>query len=241
MKLRTLCFEDDDALDRRIRQATNGCDEAHLYVATFGIAHLILSELMPFDLDGCGRLTLCANTERNDGRIVGYHTAPELGVSWYNLDRATSRRLYDFSEFDEAFADYTAGLVLDVLAEADRANGGRNRLAERRDELLDKLRACGFRKEMLLEKHSKLRRDRKYRAKVCRCIGHGIGDAIRTELIDCATGETVVSKWLCDELPNTIDMAGAIYKTGWNGNAFEVTFHRTEPSRTETVELPDDE
>lgn len=74
-----------------------------------------------------------------------------------------------------------------------------------------------------------------------RCIGHGTGDAIRVDLVRCATDEVVVSKWLHDELPNTGDMAGAVTKTAWDGNAFHVTFYRSEPSWIETVELPENE
>jgi hypothetical protein len=42
---------------------------------------------------------------------------------------------------------------------------------------------------------------------VYRCIGHGIGYAIRVDVVGCATDEVVISKWLHDELPNSIDMA----------------------------------
>ena len=76
---------------------------------------------------------------------------------------------------------------------------------------------------------------------VYRCIGHGIGDAIRVDLVNCATREVVVSKWLHDELPNTIDMAGAVTNTAWDGDAFNVTFYRRSPRWTETVELPENE
>lgn len=56
-KLRMLSFEDDDIIDRRIKEESNCCDVAHLYVATYGICHVILQELSPIDLDGNGRLT----------------------------------------------------------------------------------------------------------------------------------------------------------------------------------------
>lgn len=231
MKLQTLCFEGDYALEKREKEKSNYC-YVNLYATTFGIAQYILTELMPIDLDGCGKLTICANVEpRNEAYEVGYHTSPELGVSWYNLDIEISRKLYKLKRFSKAFSEelsnefenYVANIVMDILVEIDRVQGDKNRLAERSNDILERMRKCGCEKEILLEKYSKLRRDRKYRAKVYRCIGHGIGDAIRVDLVNYATEEVVVSKWL-EELPHTIDMAGAVTKTAWDGNAFHVKF-----------------
>ena len=249
MKLQTLCFEGDYDLEKREKEKSNYC-YVNLYAVTFGIAQFILTELQPIDLDGCGKLTICANVEpQNETYEPGYHTSPELGVSWYNLDLETSRKLYEFYtsgkifswELGDEFVNYVSNLVLDILVEIDRVQGGKNSLAERRNDILERMRECGYEKEILLERYSKLRRDRKYRAKVYRCIGHGTGDAIRVDLVRCATDEVVVSKWLHDELPNTGDMAGAVTKTAWDGNAFHVTFYRSEPSWIETVELPENE
>lgn len=221
----------------------------NLYAVTFGIAQFILTELQPIDLDGCGKLTVCANVEpQNETYEPGYHTSPELGVSWYNLDIETSRKLYGLKRFSKAFSEnlsnefenYVANIIMDILVEIDRAQGGKNRLAERRDDILERMRECGCEKEILLEKYSKLRRDRKYRAKVYRCIGHDIGDAIRVDLVNCVTEEVVVSRWL-EELPHTIDMAGAVTKTAWDGDEFNVTLYKRDPSWVETVEMPENQ
>ena len=245
MKLKTLCFEGDCALEKREKEKSNYC-YVNLYAVTFGIAQFILTELQPIDLDGCGKLTICANVEpQNETYEPGYHIAPELGVSWYNLDIETSCKLYELKRFSEElsneFENYVANIIMDILVEIDRVQGGKNSLTERSNDILVRMRECGCEKEILLEKYSKLSRDRKYRAMVYRCIGHGIGDAIRVDLVNCATREVVVSKWLHDELPNTIDMAGAVTKTAWDGDAFNVTFYRRSPSWTETVELPENE
>lgn len=244
MKLKTLCFEGDYALEKREKEKSNYC-YVNLYAVTFGIAQFILTELQPIDLDGCGKLTVCANVEpQNEAYEPGYHTSPELGVSWYNLDFETSRKLYSLKRLSEElsneFENYVANLVLDILVEIDRVQDGKNRLAERRNDILERMRECGCEKEILLEKYSKLRRDRKYRAKVYRCIGHDIGDAIRVDLVNCVTEEVVVSRWL-EELPHTIDMAGAVTKTAWDGNAFNVTLYKRDPSWVETVELPENQ
>lgn len=246
MKLQTLCFEGDYALEKREKEKSNYC-YVNLYAVTFGIAQFIMTELQPIDLDGCGKLTICANVEpQNEAYEPGYHTSPELGVSWYNLDLETSRKLYSLKRFCKAFSeelsnefeDYVADTVMDILVEVDRVQGGKNRLTDRRNDILERMRECGCEKEILLEKYSKLRRDREYRAMVYRCIGHGIGDAIRVDLVNCVTEKVVVSRWL-EELPHTIDMAGAVTKTAWDGNAFNVTFYRRDPSWVETIELPE--
>lgn len=245
MKLRTLCFRGDSVLEKKEKEKSNYC-MVNLYAATFGIAQFILTELMPVDLDGCGQLTIRANVEKEMMGWPGYNPVPQMGVSWYNLDIETSRKLYDLKRFSKAFSEelsnefeqFVAGIIMDVLEEIDHAHGDINRLAERRDDILNKMRECGCEKEILLEKYSKLRRDRKYRAMVYRCIGHGIGDAIRVDLVNCATDEVIVSRWL-EELPHNIDMAGAVTKTAWNGNAFNVTFYRRDPSWVETIELPE--
>ena len=241
MKLRTLCFRGDSVLEKKEKEKSNYC-MVSLYATTFGIAQFILTELMPIDLDGCERLTICANVEQEMMGWPGYNPVPEMGVSWYNLDHETSRKLYNLKRFSKAFSEelskefeqFVANIIMDVLVEIDRMHGGRNRLAERRDDILKKMRECGCEKEILLEKYSKFRRDRKYKAIVYRCIGHGIGDAIRVDLVDCKSDKVVVSEWL-DELPHTVDMAGALTRTGWDGDSFNVTFFRSD--WTETVEL----
>ena len=53
------------------------------------------------------------------------------------------------------------------------------------------------------------------------CIGHGIGYAIRVDLVDCKTDVAVVSEWL-HELPHNVDMAGAVTRTGWDGTHLDV-------------------
>lgn len=237
-----LCFEGDYALEKREKEKSNYC-YVNLYATTFGIAQYILTELQPIDLDGCGKLTVCANVEpQNETYEPGYHTSPELGVSWYNLDIETSRKLYRLKQFSEElsneFENYVANIIMDILVEIDRVQGGKNSLAERRNDILKRMRECGCEKEILLEKYSKLRRDRKYRAMVCRCIGHGTGDAIRVDLVNCVTEKIVVSRWL-EELPHTIDMAGAVTKTAWDGNTFNVTLYRRDPSWVEAIELPE--
>jgi len=248
MKLQTLCFEGDYALEKREKEKSNYC-YVNLYAVTFGIAQYILTELQPIDLDGCGKLTVCANVEpQNEAYEAGYHTSPELGVSWYNLDIETSRKLYSLKRFSKAFSEelsnefesYVANTIMDILVKIDRVHGGKIRLAERRYDILERMQECGCEKEILLEKYSKLRRDKKYRAMVYRCIGHGIGDAIRIDLVNCVTEEVVVSRWL-EELPHTIDMAGAVTKTAWDGNEFKVTLYKRNPSWVETVELPENQ
>lgn len=244
MKLQTLCFEGDYTLEKREKEKSSYC-YVNLYAVTFGIAQFILTELQPIDLDGCGKLTICANVEpQNETYEPGYHTSPELSVSWYNLDIETSRKLYSLKRFSEElsneFENYVANIIMDILVEIDRVQGGKNSLAERRNDILERMRKCGCEKKILLEKYSKLRRDKKYRAMVYRCIGHGIGDAIRVDLVNCSTNEVVVSKWL-EELPHTIDMAEAVTKTAWDGDAFKVTLYRRDSSWTETVKLPENE
>lgn len=59
-------------------------------------------------------------------------------------------------------------------------------------------------------------------------------------LVNCVTEEVVVSRWL-EELPHTIDMAGAVTKTAWDGNTFNVTLYKKSPSWIETVELPEEQ
>lgn len=65
-KLQMLSLEDDDIVVQRIKEESNYCDVAHLHVATYGICQVILQELSPIDLDGNGRLTICANVEKQN-------------------------------------------------------------------------------------------------------------------------------------------------------------------------------
>lgn len=238
-KLQMLSFEDDYILERRIREESNYCDVSHLWVATFGICQVILLELWPLDLDGNGRLTLCANVE-NLNKIAGYFNwKGAFNVSTYNLPLDVSRRLYEFKKFDAEFVEYVANLVLDVLAEIDEINGGKNRLTQRRDEIMQKLRDCGFQKKILLERYSKLSGDRKHRALVYNCFGQSVGDALKVEIEKVATGEVVVSKWIDEELPCCLfQHKSCINKTRWDGDKFCVSKGRPELWDTIEVELP---
>ena len=130
MKLRRLSFEGDSVLDKKEKEKSNYY-LVSLNATTFGIAQFILTELMPIDLNGCGRLTIFANAEQEMMGWPGYNPVPEMGVSWYNLDRETSRRLYDLKRFSKAFSEelsnefeqFVAGIVMDVLVEIDRMHG----------------------------------------------------------------------------------------------------------------------
>lgn len=237
-KLQMLSLEDDDIIAQRIKEESNYCDVAHLYVATYGICQVILQELSPIDLDGNGRLTICANVEKQNVTPGYKNWKGTFSVSTYDLDRDISRRLYEFKGVGKEFVEYVANLVLDVLTEIDEINGGRNRLAQRRDEIMQNLRDCDFEKKIMLERYSKLSRDRKYRALVYNCFGQKIGDALKVEIVSTASGEVVASKW-DDDLPRCADSRkSAINKTGWDGNTFRVELGKPQPFDSITVELP---
>ncbi|MCM1071943.1 MAG: hypothetical protein NC301_09090 [Bacteroides sp.] len=237
-KLQMLSFEDDVIIARRIKVESNYRDVAHLYVATYGICQVILQELSPIDLDGNGRLTICANVEKPNVTPGYKNWAGTFGVSTYDLDRDTSRRLYEFKEFGEEFAEYVANLVLDVLTEVDEANGGSNQLARRRGEIMRNLRDRGFEKKVLLDRHSKLSRDRKHRAMVYNCFSQKVGDALKVEIVSTATGEVVATKW-DEDLPRcAYSRKSAINKTGWDGDTFRVSIGRPTPFDEITIKLP---
>jgi len=237
-KLQMLSFEDDDIIARRIKEESNYCDVAHLYVATYGICQVILQELSPIDLDGNGRLTICANVEKQNVTPGYKNWGGTFNVSTYDLNLDTSRRLYEFKKFGEEFVEYVANLVLDVLTEIDEVNGGNNRLAQQRGEIMQNLRDCGFEKKILLERYSKLSRDRKHRALVYNCFGQKIGDALKVEIVSTATGKVVASEW-DDGLPRCADSRkSAINKTGWDGDTFRVDIGRPKPFDSILVKLP---
>lgn len=237
-KLQMLSFEDDEVLARRIKEKSNYCDAAHLYAVTYGICQVILLELSPIDLDGNGRLTLCANVEKQNVNPGYKNWIGVFNVSTYDLDRDTSRRLYEYKEFGEEFMEYVANIVLDVLTGIDEINGGKNRLAQRRDEIMHNLRTCGFEKKILLDRHSKLSRDRKHRALVYNCFGQKAGDALKVEIVSTATGEVIASKW-DEELPRCAEgRKSAVNKTGWDGDTFRVSIGRPVPFDYITVKIP---
>ncbi len=240
-KLQMLSFEDDDIIAQRIKEESNYCDVAHLYVATYGICQVILNELSPIDLDGNGRFTICANVEKQNVTSGYKNWKGAFNVSTYDLDRDTSRRLYEFKDFDEEFVEYVANLVLDILTEIDEANGRKNRLAQRRDEIMQNLRNSGFEKKILLERYSKLSRDRKHRALVYNCFGQKIGDALKVEIVSTATDEVVASKW-DEDLPRCADSRkSAINRAAWEGNTFTVYIGRPQPFDSILVKLPTNE
>lgn len=237
MKLQMLSFEGDKILDRKIKESSNYCDNSHLYTATFGIAQLVLSELSPIDLDGHERLTVIANVEQPMIGDLGYNCDEFFKVSYYNLDNEASRVLYQFKSFDRDFQKYTANLLLDILSQIDTKNGGENRLTERRDNIFERLCDCGFHKELLLDKHSKSNKNRKYKAMVYQCLGQDIGEAIKVNLIDCSSGEIVASEWVT-EAPSTIQRARLISRTFWDGDKFNVVFGKRETNTIKRVEVP---
>ena len=91
-KLQLLSFEDDDIITQRIKEESNHCDVAHLYVATYGICQVILTELSPIDLDGNGRLTICANVEKQNVTPGYKNWKGTFNVSTYDLPRCADSR-----------------------------------------------------------------------------------------------------------------------------------------------------
>lgn len=236
MRLQMLSFRGDAILDQRIKENTNYCDTSHIYAATFGICRIVLAELSPIDLDGNGRLTVIANVEQQMTGEPGYNCDPSFKVSFYNLDSDVSRTLYQFKKFDEEFQQYVSGLLLDILVEIDETHGGKNHLSERREDILARLRACGFQREVLLEKFSKISRNRKYRAMVYQCLGQGFGDAVKVKIVNCSTEEVMISKWMT-EIPCTIYSTEQIYKTYWDGDRFYLVRGKKEPRLTLYTEV----
>ncbi|MDE7399322.1 MAG: hypothetical protein K2N06_07310 [Oscillospiraceae bacterium] len=232
-----LSFEGDKILDRQIKEASNYCDNSHLYTATFGIAQLVLWELFPIDLDGHERLTTIANAEQLMIGNPGYNRDAFFKISYYNLDNEVSRALYQFKSFDKDFQIYVANLLLDILSQIDTKNGGKNHLAERRNNILERLCDCGFHKELLLDKLSKSSKNRKYKAMVYQCLGQDIGEAIKVNLVDCTSSEIVSSKWIT-EIPCTIQRARLISQTFWDGDKFNVVFGKREPKTIKYIEVP---
>lgn len=237
MNLESLAVSGDRILDRRIREASNYCDSGHLFRTTSGIARLVLSELSPIDLDGHRDFTVIANVEQPLSGKPGYNRDSFFKVSFYNLDRKTSQTLYQFRKPDEAFWLYAAGLLLDILAEADQANGGKNRLPERREEILSRLRACGFQKDILLKSFSKASRNRKYKALVYRCLDARAGEALRVDLIRRSSGEILASKWMTAR-PSTVFQASLIFRTYWEEGRFHLIQGKREPRTDAFIDVP---
>ena len=236
-KLTMLSFEDDYIIKRKIREATNYCDEAHLHTATFGIAQLVLSELAPIDLDGYSRLTVCANVEQpiESGKL-GYNRHEWANVSTYELDRETSQKLYEFKKFDNEFCLFVANLLMDILIEIDERNGGKNRLKDKKGIVLNNLVKCGFYKEIPIKRLCKFTKDKKYQGVVLRCLSQSGGEPIKAAIIKRADGEIVASEWLTDEKCGMT--ADHLYERAfWNGNRFHVIY-RYLPDEEFYIEIP---
>ncbi len=237
MKLQMLSFRGDANLDRRLKEASNYCDNSHIYATTFGLSRIVLAELSPIDLDGHRTLTIIANVEQQITGKPGYNYDTFFKVSFFNLDRDTSQTLYQFKRFDEEFQLYVCNLLLDILIEIDEAHGGKNHLAEKRENILARLCDCRFQKEVLLKKFSKISPNKKYEAMVYQCLGQDVGDAIKVRIVNHIANEVLISKWMT-EIPCTIYSTEQIYKTYWDGNKFYVVQGKREPRLIKYVEVP---
>lgn len=237
MKLQMLSFRGDANLDRRLKEASNYCDNSHIYATTFGLSRIVLAELSPIDLDGHRTLTIIANVEQQITGKPGYNYDTFFKVSFFNLDRDTSQTLYQFKRFDEEFQLYVCNLLLDILIEIDEAHGGKNHLAEKRETILARLCDCRFHKEVLLKKFSKISPNKKYEAMVYQCLGQDVGDAIKVRIVNRIANEVLISKWMT-EIPCTIYSTEQIYKTYWDGNKFYVVQGKREPRLIKYVEVP---
>ena len=237
MKLQMLSFRGDANLDRRLKEASNYCDNSHIYATTFGLSRIVLAELSPIDLDGHRTLTIIANVEQQITGKPGYNYDTFFKVSFFNLDRDTSQTLYQFKRFDEEFQLYVCNLLLDILIEIDEARGGKNHLAEKRKNTLARLCDCRFQKEVLLKKFSKISPNKKYEAMVYQCLGQDVGDAIKVRIVNHIANEVLISKWMT-EIPCTIYSTEQIYKTYWDGNKFYVVQGKREPRLIKYVEVP---
>jgi len=221
MKLEMICFRGDDVWDRRIKEESNYTDNAHIYTATYAVCQLVLAELSPLELDGNPDFSVCLNIDRERQGRPGYNWSrgPALSYSFYNLGEEVSRSFYRFRRFDREFQRYAAGVLLDALAEADQAQGGRGRIGERRAAVLERLEAEDWRKKLPVEKYCKASRDRKYQAMVYRCISQQVGEAIRGELVRRADGQTVAARWMTD-LPGYVLRTPHIKRAWWEEGRF---------------------
>lgn len=213
--LNYLCFRGDALRERQIKEATNFMDTAHIHTATYAVCQMVLAELEPITLDGNPDFSVCLNIGQPVQGSPGYNRSRGVNpCSFYNLDPETSRKLYDFRRFDRVFQRFTAELLLDILAEADRIQGGGNRIPERREEVLARLEEQGWQKKLPVERFCKTSRDRKHRAMVYRCLSQQTGEAVRAELVRLADGEIVVSRWITS-VPGYIPRVRLLKKACW--------------------------
>lgn len=237
MILQQLYFCGDKVWDRRLKEVSNFRDTSHIHSATFATAQLVLSELWPIELDGHGMLSICLNIEQQMQGRLGYNRDDYSKVSFFNLDNEASQALYNFKKFDVEFQKYVAGLLLDILVEIDGQYEGRNCLAQRREEILSRLIKCEFQKELLLEKASKMSKDRKYKAMVYLCLNQRIGEAIRVDLLERSTGEVVASKWMTP-IPGYVLRGRSIQQAYWEGDRFSLVMWKRAPHLTSYIEIP---
>lgn len=237
MNLQILSFDGDKISDRRIKEESNYCDNSHIYAATFGIAQLILSEFSPIDLDGNQKLTIKANVEQQMTGNPGYNCDTYFNVSYFNLDGDTSRALYRFKKFDEDFQVYVSNLLLDILVQIDMENGGKNNLAQRREGIMEHLRGCGFQKKILLERFSKISRNKKYKAMVYQVLSQSIGEAVRVEIVELSSDKVITSEYMT-EIPGTVLRAKTISRAFWDGDRFYVVLGKGIQQTTSYIEVP---
>lgn len=233
-----LYFRGDALWERRIKEATNFVDTAHIHTATYAVCQMVLAELGPMTLDGNPDFSVCLNIDQPMQGQPGYNWSHGVNpCSFYNLDPETSRKLYDFRRFDREFQRFTTELLLDILAEADQEQGGSNRIPARKPEVLARLEEQGWQKKLPVERFCKTSRDKKHRAMVCRCLSQQVGEAIRVELVRLADGETVASRWIT-AVPGYLPRVRLLKKTCWEGRRFCLWTDGVPP--TTALELPDE-
>lgn len=218
-----LSFSGDSIWEHRIRAESNHCDSNHIYVITYAVAQLVLSELSPCDLDGNSKLTIDLNIEQDMHGKPGYNCDKFFKVSFYNLDRETSLSLYQYKKYDLEFQREIANLLFDILVEIDRENQNRAGLADKRAAIFERLEKTHFYKEIPLDQLSKKSRNRAYKAVLYQCIGQEIGEGIRCDLYNCKTNEVIKSEWITP-IPGYINRPHLIKKTMWDGNEFKVVW-----------------
>lgn len=219
MTLSMLVFEGDRSYDMKRKQLYNYTDNSYIYTRTYGVAQVVLAALSPLYLDGNTKLTIKLHMEEDMIEGPGYHCDSYFKVSYFNLAKDTSLSFYEDRKFDKTFHRYVAESLFDILEIIDKENGGRDKIAQRRTAIMQDLENCHFQKEILLSKFSKKTKNRKYASLVYQCLGPNIGEAIRVDIIEQASGNKLVSKWMSN-VPGYLQRSSMLKKSYWEGTRF---------------------
>lgn len=193
-------------------------DRPPLHNRSFYLCRMIEEELKGVDLDGSGKITICAHRNRLVPGREKYICDEKFHVSIYYLEQAEIRQI------EEADKDTEPMVVLEILRNAlldiARRNQGSEDTAEKIERAFEGIISHHFVREERIDKLTKRSRSTGLTAHVYRVLSAEVGEGWYLKMTD-RKGNILSQETMGGDIRYVDRLNSRLYaKSAWRGNTF---------------------